>query len=108
MILSAAQLAAEPGDIERNVRAHVAAVRAAVAQRADVVLFPELSLTGYEPKRAAELASGPDDLRLDVFQNLADEHDVVICVGLPTHCANGVRIGMVLFQPKDPRLIYEK
>lgn len=78
MRLSAAQLAAEPGDVARNVRVHVAAVEVAVSQRSDLVLFPELSLTGYEPKLASELATRSDDRRLDVFQALADDF---VCAG---------------------------
>lgn len=31
------------------------------------LIFPELSLTGHEPKLANELASTPDDPRFNVF-----------------------------------------
>ena len=45
LIVVAAQPAIVPGDVERNAIAHAEKVRAAAAR---VVVFPELSLTGYE------------------------------------------------------------
>ncbi len=50
LTIAAAQPACVPGDLAATARAHADAVRAA---RARVVVFPELSLTGYE------LAAGP-------------------------------------------------
>jgi predicted amidohydrolase len=46
--VAGAQLTAVPGDVAANVAEHVALVGEAAAAGARVVVFPELSLTGYE------------------------------------------------------------
>jgi predicted amidohydrolase len=48
MNVAAAQLQAVPGDVAANVAAHVRLIGEAAAAGARVVVFPELSLTGYE------------------------------------------------------------
>ncbi len=96
-------------------------IERAVSQRADLIFFPELSLTGYEPAFAKALATRPDDTRWDVFQALSDAYGIIIGVGLPllsdTSVANerdanqqapGIQIGMIFFQPRQPRVWYAK
>jgi predicted amidohydrolase len=108
MRLCAAQLATEAGNVERNVLKHVALIEAALSQRADLIFFPELSLTGYEPKLARELATTARDRRLHVFQELADRGNIVIGVGIPNRSQRGIQIAMILFRPKAERLVYAK
>ncbi|QEL15918.1 carbon-nitrogen hydrolase family protein [Limnoglobus roseus] len=108
MKVCAAQLRPISGDIAGNVEKHLELVALAADAGAKLVFFPELSLTGYEPRAAAELAIGPDDHRLDVFQAVSDARGVIIGVGLPWRIPTGVRIGMAFFQPARPRLMYAK
>ena len=42
-----AQIAPALGDIQRNLALHVEQIEAARRQHADLIVFPELSLTGY-------------------------------------------------------------
>jgi len=106
--LCAAQLSLEAGKIERNIRKHVAVIDVAVSHQADLIYFPELSLTGYEPKLAKDLATDANDGRLDVFQERADWGNVAIGVGVPIRSADGIRIAMVVFRPRNERLTYAK
>lgn len=106
--LCAAQLALEAGNVEQNIEKHLALIDAAVAHQADLIYFPELSLTGYEPKLAGALATDAKDRRLDAIQDRADEGKVVIGVGMPLRVADGVRIAMILLRPRNERLIYAK
>ena len=46
--IAAAQVASVRGDIEANVATHAAAIQAASERHVSVLVFPELSLTGYE------------------------------------------------------------
>jgi predicted amidohydrolase len=62
--IAAAQVASVRGEIERNVATHVAAAQAASMHGVSVLVFGELSLTGYEPELAAQLAITADDPRL--------------------------------------------
>ncbi len=79
-----------------------------VAHQADLILFPELSLTGYEPTLAQSLAIPPDDPRLDVFQAQADAGAITICVGAPTRGRPLPGISLLIFQPQQPRQVYTK
>ncbi|WP_407309963.1 carbon-nitrogen hydrolase family protein [Pseudomonas sp. nanlin1] len=108
MKLIAAQLAAHPGDIPRNLDKHRHAIEVAAGHGADCVFFPELSLTGYEPHLAEQLAMLASDQRLDVLQTLSDQHALVIGVGVPLVGDKGTEIGMVIFQPAQARSSYSK
>jgi predicted amidohydrolase len=46
MKIGLAQIDTIPGEIERNLQLHLDCIEEAVAQQADLVVFPELSLTG--------------------------------------------------------------
>ena len=96
------------GDIEKNIEQHIKLLDIAIHRNADIVIFPELSLTGYEPELAKDLATTQADKRLDVFQNISDINEVVIGVGLPTRENDNIFISMIVFQPKKERLTYSK
>ncbi|MCC4616600.1 carbon-nitrogen hydrolase family protein [Xanthomonas campestris pv. asclepiadis] len=108
MKLVAAQILSAPGEIETNIGKHLDVIRLAAGKGADVVVFPELSLTGYEPGMAEALAVHPTDARLDAFQVLSDRHGMLIAVGAPTKGAKGTEIGMLCFQPGLERTAYSK
>lgn len=108
MRLAVAQFEPVAGDIHKNLQKHRVLVELAAGEGADLVAFPELSLTGYEPKLAGELATSADDRRLDELQQLADSRGVCIAAGLPTSCDVGTRISLVLFRPLSPRATYSK
>lgn len=108
MKLSAVQFVPVPGDIASNTRKHLDHIERAVSHGAHLVFFPELSLTGYEPRLAKSLAIEAADPRLDVFQRLSDLYDIRIGVGAPLSVGTHVQIGMLWFQPKAPRVAYAK
>lgn len=45
--LAAAQIECRPGDVQANLAAHLAAIETAQLRGVDLLVFPELSLTGY-------------------------------------------------------------
>jgi len=108
MRICAAQTRPIKGNIKINIENHKRLIDLAVSHRAGVVIFPELSLTGYEPELAKELATHQDDGRLDVFQEISDARHVTIGVGMPTKSGPGICISMVIFQPLKARRIYSK
>ena len=108
MKVCAAQLRPVAGDFEKNAAKHFTLIKLAVAQGADLVFFPELSLTGYEPRLARALAVDKADPRLDVFQQLSDRNKLTIGLGMPLSIATDVRIGMFWFAPGVPRRLYAK
>ena len=95
-------------DIQGNIAEHQRLIQLAIANGGQFIIFPELSLTGYEPGLANELCMELDDPRLDTFQQTSDRHQVSIGVGAPTKCPGGACIGLILFQPNVPRTVYAK
>lgn len=108
MKLVAAQIASTAGDIVKNIAKHEQLVERAATHGANGIFFPELSLTGYEPGLAAQLAMAPDDQRLDTFQRLSDRFAMLIAVGAPLRGEHGIEIGMIVFQPGVARSAYAK
>ena len=62
MKIAVAQIDAAVGDLERNIERHVLYAKKAIAKRADIIVFPELSLTGYSVR----------DLNWELAVNVAD------------------------------------
>jgi len=108
MRICAAQTQPIKGDIQSNLANHKALIRQAVYDGAEMIMFPELSLTGYEPTLARDLAMDEADTRLDDFQALSDANGITIGVGAPTIHGEGIRISLFVFQPHRPRYVYAK
>ncbi len=108
MKISIAQIRPIKGDISANIEKHIDIAKLASSSNAKAVFFPELSLTGYEPELAENLATTQDEIRLDVLQYLSDEKEITIGIGLPTKTKTGILISMVIFQPNLPRQTYSK
>lgn len=108
MKIGVAQIRPFKGDIEENIEKHLHFINVSMSYKSDLIVFPELSLMGYEPELASKLGTTPDDHRLDVFQQLSDKNNVSICIGLPIRTTVGIQIGMVIFQPSRRRQLYAK
>ena len=108
MKICVAQTRPIKGDIQRNIANHKKLIALAISHGADTIIFPELSITGYEPDLAKELATDKEDPRFDDFQNISDEKQVTIGIGMPIKNKNGISITMLIFQPKQERQTYSK
>ena len=108
MKICIAQTAPIKGTISANIEAHKRFIDLALTYSAEAIFFPELSLTGYEPELAKELATNQNDARLDIFQQLGDKNKIIIGLGLPTISETKIRISMVVFEPNKPRKTYSK
>jgi len=108
MKICVAQIKPFAGDVQKNIDTHKRMIHTAISNNADMIVFPELSLTGYELALAPELATDQNDKRLDVFQELADLHKLVIAVGMPTKTGIDLFISMIIFQPGKERITYSK
>lgn len=108
MKICVAQTRPVKGDVRSNVDAHARLINLAASGGADTIIFPELSLTGYEPELAKELATDQDDDRFNDFQKTADAERMTIGVGVPTKDDGSICISMIIFQPHKPRQTYSK
>jgi len=108
MKICAAQIKSVKGDVAVNIQHHKAFIRLAVEESAGMIVFPELSITGYEPSLAKELATTKEDERFDDLQQISDAKNIIICAGMPLKESDGIVIGMIVFQPNKPRETYVK
>jgi predicted amidohydrolase len=99
MLIAAAQPLSESHDIADNAERHAAAVRAAGAR---VVVFPELSLTGYE--LGADVVA-PDDPRLAPLVAACGETGTIALAGAPVA---GDHIAMLAIDGDGARVAYRK
>ncbi len=108
MILAAAQTIPYDEDVTRNIKQHIRLVKKAARHGAQVVLFPEMSLTGYLRATAHLHAFTPNDARLKPLRQLASEHNIVIVAGAPVKLALGLHIGALILNPNDTVQVYTK
>ncbi|AXT63343.1 carbon-nitrogen hydrolase family protein [Aquimarina sp. AD10] len=108
MKIATVQTKSIKGDIAANITNHKKLINSCISLQADAVFFPELSLTGYEPKLAKELAITKEDIRLEPFQELSNRNTITVGVGLPTKSEYGIHISMIIFRPNLPKQIYHK
>ncbi|UFI47008.1 MULTISPECIES: carbon-nitrogen hydrolase family protein [Pseudomonas syringae group] len=108
-ILAVAQFCSARGDIEQNLAGHLAFMQRAADLGASYLLFPELSLTGYEPDLARELAVHADDPRLEPIKALAMKLRLVTTIGVPLRGANdSILIGALTFTADGDVITYAK
>jgi predicted amidohydrolase len=86
--VAAAQIACRPGNIPANLDSHLTALRAAQSEGADLVVFPELSLTDYLSEPDIEtLGRSVGDEELREIATAAG--DTVVSMGFIERCPDG-------------------
>lgn len=108
MKISVAQTSPFKGDISANIMAHEKLILLAISYNADMIFFPELSITGYEPALAKDLAINENDERFYNFQTISNKNNITIGIGMPLKIDAGIKISMILFQPNTIKQIYSK
>jgi predicted amidohydrolase len=103
-----AQTQPEAGNIKKNAEQHIKLIKQAIDQNVDLIVFPELSLTGYEPSLAKQLANTISDKFLNPFQELANNHEVTLVIGMPTIHNEETTISALIFQPMKKIEVYSK
>ena len=107
--IAAAQSASVAGDIGANVRRHCAFIDAAAGAGVQLLVFPELSLSGYEPALLAASLLKADDPRLEPLRERAQALGMTIVVGAPLPNGDGLPfIGAIAFQPDGRTATYRK
>lgn len=108
MKICISQLSPLKGNVSANIDIHLATIRSAAALGIDIIIFPELSITGFEPALAKQLVQSPHSANFECFEELAEEHDISIGIGMPTESDTGLNISMLIFQPSKHRQVYSK
>ena len=109
-VWAAAQSLSVPGDIAANVQRHLRFMDVAAEQGVGFLMFPELSLTGYEPGMARELALTEQDSRLRPIKDKAQALKIITVVGAPllNRTVGGVEIAALTFGPGVDAHVYTK
>ncbi|MBN1398960.1 MAG: carbon-nitrogen hydrolase family protein [Bacteroidetes bacterium] len=108
MILAAAQTKPKRGDIKQNLLDHYRLIKIASNEGVNLIVFPEMSITGYEQENASLLAFYHDDSRLDKLKELAAENEIIIIAGAPLKINSDLFIGEFIIQPDISTRIYVK
>ncbi|MCP4437394.1 MAG: carbon-nitrogen hydrolase family protein [Aureispira sp.] len=108
MKICIAQTKSLKGEVNKNIENHLRIIQRAINSNADLVIFPELSVTSYEPDLAKKLATTVDNIMFNPFQELSDKHTITIGIGMPTNGIDGINISLLIFQPNKKRLVYSK
>ncbi|RML51597.1 Carbon-nitrogen family hydrolase [Pseudomonas amygdali pv. morsprunorum] len=107
--LAAAQFCSIRGQLKHNLAGHLAFMQRAADLGADYLLFPELSLTGYEPDLAHELTLSPNDACLEPIRALSMHLQLMTTVGLPLKGPGGsIEIGALTFTAHGDVIAYGK
>ena len=105
--LALAQIDAVVGDIRGNLARIRAALAALEPLRPDLVVFPELAVTGYPPEDLLLKSSFLDEAREAVEALAAETGDEVVVVGFPERVADVYNAAAVLRQGRV-RHVYRK
>jgi predicted amidohydrolase len=110
LIIAAAQSVSIAGDLAANIVWHQRFMQVAAEQGVQLLVFPELSLTGYERGLAAELAIATDARVLQPLRDLAREVSVTAVVGMPIRLSEDspVLIGALVLGADGSLGIYSK
>jgi predicted amidohydrolase len=106
--IAVAQVPSIKGDIDENIKIYLLAIETASQIGVSYIVFPELSLTGYEPELAAKLAFSTDDSRLKPLINSAMENNIKIGVGAPLKSDGLPKIGLIIISQLGTVDTYEK
>jgi len=106
--IAAAQTVPVRGDVDANLERHLELVPVAAEESAGVLVFPELSLTGYEIDLARDLAFSPDDARLAALRDAASAHAMTLVVGAPVALGSRLHIGAFIVTPDRAVELYTK
>jgi predicted amidohydrolase len=110
LIIAAAQSISCAGDLAANITRHQRFIQVAAEQGVQLLVFPELSLTGYERGLAAGLAIAPDASVLQPLRDFAREVGVTTVVGMPIRLPDDspVLIGALVLGADGSLGIYSK
>lgn len=109
LIIAAAQSASLPGNVAHNVEHHLRFGALAAEHGVQLLVFPELSLTGYELTLARANAIDPDSAALDALRELAARTGMTVVAGAPVpNESGGLHIAALAFRPDCSELTHTK
>lgn len=108
MIVAAAQIRSISGDLKGNLEKHLAFAELAADRGVELLFFPELSLTNYEPTIAKQFASGELEDSIARLHQFSRERQLAIAAGAPKQTDRGIEIAMLWFLADGELRSYSK
>lgn len=99
LTLAAAQIEASPGRLDQAIAVHVRMAGAAADGGAGLVVFPELSLTGYSRALKRHHALNPNASEFRPLAETASKRRITIVAGAPMESPEGLWITSFCFLP---------
>lgn len=106
--VAVAQVSSIKGNVEANIEVHLKALIKASQLGVNYLVFPELSLTGYEPELALALAFDKNDKRLNTLIDASIKYNITIAIGAPLSCKQLPKIALFILYPSGCVDVYEK
>ncbi|MCK4835796.1 MAG: hydrolase [Candidatus Aminicenantes bacterium] len=96
MKIRAVQFSPALGNVSKNMEYHRIQIKKAIADNCDLIIFPELSLSGYHLKDIVyEIALNPESKEIAELAELSKKIDIV--VGLPYEQSPGIIYNSALY-----------
>lgn len=108
MKIASAQISVIDKDINYNISKHIHCCEIAIENQVKLIVFPEMSLTGYLRKDASSNTFTMDDARLNVFKSVSKRGNLIIIVGAPIKINDKVHIGEFIIYPNGNTNVYTK
>jgi predicted amidohydrolase len=109
MILASAQTKPNKNsDIKSNLIDHYNLIDIASENQVNLIVFPEMSITGYERENALNLAFIENDSRLKDLRQLSVKKQIILVVGAPILINKDLYIGAFIIKPDNSISIYTK
>lgn len=108
MRIASAQINSTIGEIQQNLEDHYQAIKIAIEEKVQLIMFPEMSITGYCRDEGGKFAFTKDDLRLKKLQELSYNGNIIIIAGAPIKIDKNLFIGSFIIFPDKKIEIYTK
>ena len=108
MILAAAQTKPKREDIQSNLEDHYNLIEQASDSGAGLIVFPEMSITGYERDRALDMAFTEEDSRLNELKKMSADRQIIVIAGAPVVIQDNLYIGAFIIKPDTTTSVYTK
>lgn len=108
MKIASAQIESKVGDIKGNLRKHLEMITLAATYSVHLIVFPEMSITGYCKEEGSVLAVQPNNPEILKLIEKSKEHNLAIIVGAPITIEKELFIGSFILLPTGAIEIYTK
>ncbi|MEO1449944.1 MAG: carbon-nitrogen hydrolase family protein, partial [Bacteroidota bacterium] len=108
MKIAAAQISAQVGALDQNLNKHLHLIELAAEHQVELLLFPEMSLTGYTRAEGEKVDLGASDPRVEALRQEAVSRQMTIIAGAPIKMADKLYIGAFILSPDGQTHIYTK